>query len=41
MIKKILKKMVLKDYEKSFTALGHYQPKMPKALKASIDKKKD
>lgn len=40
-MKNILKKLPAKFTEKAFTGMGTYQPKMPKAVSAKIEAKKD
>lgn len=39
-MKNLLKKLAMNNTEKAFTAMQHFQPKMPKALKAKIESKK-
>lgn len=39
-MKNLLKKLAMNNTEKAFTAMNHFQPKMPKALKAKIESKK-
>ena len=39
-MKKILKEIALKNTEKAFTIMSHYQPKMPKILKEKLEKNK-
>lgn len=39
-MKEILKRIALRNTEKAFTIMSHYQPKMPKILKEKLEKNK-
>lgn len=39
-MKKFLKKIAIKNTEKAFTAMSHFQPKMPKILMDKIKEDK-
>lgn len=39
-MKKILRKIAIKNTEKAFTAMNHFQSKMPKILMNKIEEKK-
>ena len=39
-MKNLLKKLAIKNVEKAFTIMGHFQPKMPKILEKKISEKK-